>query len=201
MSDPVLKETAPARVFWAASAGGLAAVLLLAGGLEALQTAVIASALPFTVVMVFICLGVLRALQLEGYGDGADLSQLTDAPADPELSWRQRLTSITHFFTRAEIADFLAGTARPALASVAAEMEQSGLSPELVEDEEHIDLKIPHGDRGEFRYTIRRRAFRSPSFVWAETDVPDDAEWRHYRAMAHSSEGEQPHDVTGYTRA
>jgi choline/glycine/proline betaine transport protein len=39
------------RVFWAASAGGVAAVLLVTGGLAALQTAAIASALPFAVVL------------------------------------------------------------------------------------------------------------------------------------------------------
>jgi choline/glycine/proline betaine transport protein len=187
------------RIFWAVCAGGIAAVLLVAGGLEALQTAVIASALPFAVIMVFICFGVLRALQMEGYGAATDLSQLTEAPPDPELNWRQRLGAITHFYSRGEISEFLNQFARPALSSVAVEMEQNGLLPELTQDEEHIDLRVPHGERGEFCYTIRRRAFRSPSFVWAETDAEDDADRRHYRAMAHSSEGEQPHDVTGYT--
>src|SRR3546814_2218063 len=52
------------RVFWAICAGVVAAVLLVAGGLEALQTAAITSDLPFTVVMIFICHGLLRVLQM-----------------------------------------------------------------------------------------------------------------------------------------
>jgi choline/glycine/proline betaine transport protein len=40
------------RVFWALSAGGIAAVLLFTGGLEALQTAAIASALPFAIFLI-----------------------------------------------------------------------------------------------------------------------------------------------------
>ena len=53
------------RVFWAVSEGVVASVLLLAGGLSALQTAAISSALPFSVVMIFMCVGLYRALQNE----------------------------------------------------------------------------------------------------------------------------------------
>jgi choline/glycine/proline betaine transport protein len=41
----------PAAVFWAAVIGAIAAVLLLAGGLASLQTAAIASALPFSLAL------------------------------------------------------------------------------------------------------------------------------------------------------
>ncbi|MXO69317.1 BCCT family transporter [Altererythrobacter marinus] len=189
------------RIFWAASAGGIAAVLLVAGGLEALQTAAIASALPFAVIMVFICFGLLRALQMEELGSAADLSQPISAPADPELSWKQRLASITHFFHRDEIEHFLADTARPAIDEVATELRRRGLAPELVQEGDRLELTVPHGERGAFRYTIRSRAFLAPSFVWAETRKAHEEERRHYRAMAHSSEGEHTHDVTGYTAA
>jgi len=54
------------RIFWAISEGVVASVLLLAGGLGALQTAAISSALPFSIVMIFICVGLYRALQVEG---------------------------------------------------------------------------------------------------------------------------------------
>ena len=60
-------ESAPVwrRVFWAVSQGVVASVLLLAGGLSALQTASISSAFPFAFVMLFICLGLLKGLQHE----------------------------------------------------------------------------------------------------------------------------------------
>ena len=54
------------RIFWAISEGVVASVLLLAGGLGALQTAAISSALPFSLVMIFICVGLYQALQVEG---------------------------------------------------------------------------------------------------------------------------------------
>lgn len=188
------------RVFWAVSAGAVAAVLLLAGGLEALQTAAIASALPFAVVMVFICYGLLRALQMEGEGSSMDLSIANGAPiADIHMNWQHRLATIVKHHERQEISAFLIDTVQPAFEAVADQMRESGLSPALAQDDEHVDLDIPHGERGAFRYTVRIRGFRAPSFAWAETRKTHDQDRRHYRAMAISSEGDQPHDVTGYT--
>jgi len=189
------------RIFWAICAGVVAAVLLLAGGLQALQTAALASALPFAVVMLFICYGLLRALQTETEGSSIDLSIAADTPpVTTGMTWQQRLASITHFHDKPEITAFLADTARPALDAVAAQMRESGLAPECLQHGDHqLDLNVPHGDRGLFRYTIRARNFLAPSFAWAEAKA-NAPESRHYRAMAYSSEGDQQHDVTGYTR-
>ncbi|HCJ28496.1 MAG TPA: choline transporter, partial [Pseudomonas sp.] len=55
------------RVFWASTEGLVAAALLLAGGLSALQTMTIASALPFAVIMLISALGMWRALVIEGH--------------------------------------------------------------------------------------------------------------------------------------
>jgi len=53
------------RVFWAVTEGLVAAVLMVAGGLGALQSVTIAMALPFTLVIVFACVGLLRSLRQE----------------------------------------------------------------------------------------------------------------------------------------
>ncbi len=53
------------RLFWAISEGVAASVLLYAGGLVALQSASIAAALPFTVVLILACVGLTRALLAE----------------------------------------------------------------------------------------------------------------------------------------
>jgi choline/glycine/proline betaine transport protein len=52
-------------LFWAFSEGAVAAVLLLTGGLAALQTAAIITALPFVLVMIVICIGLVKGLRAE----------------------------------------------------------------------------------------------------------------------------------------
>ncbi|TVR65008.1 MAG: BCCT family transporter [Gemmatimonadales bacterium] len=54
------------RVFWALLEGAVAAMLLFAGGLGALQTAAIATGLPFAVVLTVMCFALLKALRAEG---------------------------------------------------------------------------------------------------------------------------------------
>jgi len=50
------------RLFWAISEGLVAAALLLAGGLNALQAASITAALPLTIILLFAIYGLLRTL-------------------------------------------------------------------------------------------------------------------------------------------
>jgi len=51
------------RIFWALAEGAIAIILLLAGGLRALQSAAIATGLPFCIVMLVMCFSLLRALR------------------------------------------------------------------------------------------------------------------------------------------
>lgn len=53
------------RVIWGLGEGLVAAVLLLAGGLKALQTASIAAALPFSVILLLMCIGLVKGLLQE----------------------------------------------------------------------------------------------------------------------------------------
>ena len=55
----------PQRVFWAVTEGAVAAVLLYSGGLQALQTAAITTALPFCLVLLVICWGLGKGLRAE----------------------------------------------------------------------------------------------------------------------------------------
>lgn len=58
-----LDAPVPQRIFWALTEGAVAAVLLLGGGLGALQTASITTGLPFAIVLLIMCYSVLRGLE------------------------------------------------------------------------------------------------------------------------------------------
>ncbi|MBU2962135.1 BCCT family transporter [Citreicella sp. C3M06] len=55
----------PQRVFWCVFEGAVAIVLLIGGGLGALQAMVISTGLPFTVVLLMMCYAIWRGLQAE----------------------------------------------------------------------------------------------------------------------------------------
>jgi len=66
------------RIFWALSEGAVAAVLLVAGGLAALQAGAIATGLPFTAVLLVVMVGVFKGLRSER--DGVTLKEVAAAP-------------------------------------------------------------------------------------------------------------------------
>ena len=53
------------RIFWAVTEGLVAIVLLIGGGLVALQTASIITGLFFAVILLFMCLSLLKGLKEE----------------------------------------------------------------------------------------------------------------------------------------
>ena len=69
------------RIVWGLGEGFVAAVLLLAGGLRALQTASIAAALPISVVMVFMAYGLLKSLSEDSSAVPAPGAKEGRAPA------------------------------------------------------------------------------------------------------------------------
>lgn len=54
------------RVFWGLGEGAVAAILLMVGGLKALQTASIVAALPFSFIMIIMMKGLVKSLREEG---------------------------------------------------------------------------------------------------------------------------------------
>ncbi|QTF91204.1 BCCT family transporter [Halomonas sp. BM-2019] len=69
------------RILWGVVLGVLTAVLLMAGGLETLQAAVIMAALPFSVVIMLMIAGLLKALHRERYA--ARTGERVEAPREP----------------------------------------------------------------------------------------------------------------------
>jgi BCCT family betaine/carnitine transporter len=63
----------PQRIFWAAIEGAIAAVLLWVGGteaIEALQAGAISTALPFTIILLVMCVSLLMGMRTEKYNKG-----------------------------------------------------------------------------------------------------------------------------------
>jgi choline/glycine/proline betaine transport protein len=76
-----LDSPVPQRVFWAIMEGVVAAVLLLGGGLETLQTAAITTGLPFTLVLLLIVYALYTGLRQELYVEQAVEKKLEDVEA------------------------------------------------------------------------------------------------------------------------
>jgi len=187
------------RVFWAITKGVVAAVLLVAGGLGALQTAAIASALPFAFVMIAMCFGLMIALRRE-HAEQRRLLRPALPVARSGLDWRQRLGHLVRHHDRRSARQFIEDTVVPALASVREELDGHGLTASVEQDDEGVRLEIKEADGERFAYGVRLRSYRMVTFAWVET--PDaDVRHRHWYAEAWCNLTAEEYDVLGLSRA
>ena len=186
------------RVFWCALEGIVAACLLLAGGLGALQSATIASALPFTFVMLALVWALFRGMRADRAQQQAQ-NRLPSVQGEPAsgLTWQRRLALILHAPTQKEIEYFIAVEVRPALQQVAKELVKRGRTAE-VQDEENgaVALRAPAEGMRDFIYGVIPATQRLPALLTAGAGKPD---YRH-EARTYFSSGGRGYDVMGMTR-
>ncbi|MEB2842898.1 BCCT family transporter [Rhizobiales bacterium RZME27] len=72
----------PHIIFWGVALGGVVAALLLVGGLDAIKTAMVIGALPFSMVMLLMCVALIKAIYRDGLREKAGIE--TVIVADPE---------------------------------------------------------------------------------------------------------------------
>jgi len=186
------------RVFWASIEGLVAATLLLAGGLSALQTMAITSGLPFCVLMMLIALGMWRALVIEGHqlnlqsqAQGGRLS----APG-PGV-WKRRLAGLVNFPAREEVEAFMGSTVLKAMRRVQRGLVEQGWPAEVHVDEQNarLYLEVIKDDQLDFIYEIRLMSYATPSFA---QPTSADGDEHYYRAEVFLRRGGQSYDIYGY---
>jgi choline/glycine/proline betaine transport protein len=190
------------RVYWAGSVGLVAAVLLLGGGLSALQTMTIASALPFAVVLLFAMAGLMKALQVDSLKRASLLFRPTPADGnDHNNSWKERLHTIADFPNQGAVERFIDKTVTSAMESVRSEFNKINVEAEVTRLDNGILLSVKHGDEAEFIYAVYNQPHQQPDFAESE-HTPEDPGQDHtyYRAEVHLSEGGQDYDIMGWSR-
>ncbi|MBT5719086.1 MAG: choline BCCT transporter BetT [Gammaproteobacteria bacterium] len=187
------------RIFWAVTEGAVAAALLLAGGLSALQAAAISSALPFAFVMLFMCYGLYKGLQLETIRRPYRPLPAPRIPQSPTATnWQQRLRALIGEHRQQDVRAFIDNTVRPAMEAVAKQIDKSQLQSTIEESKAMIRLTVSHGVNAAFKYEIRLREYAIPSVAFPKLPRRDQ-EKTYWRAEVHLREGPQNYDAAGYT--
>ena len=189
------------RIFWAVSEGAVAATLLVAGGLAALQTAAISSALPLIIVMFLVCYGLMKALHAEPSVRGVRPIATSSVPvAGGSKAWQSRLKAMLGRFKEGEAQAYLETTARQAMEEVLAQLITQNILHAGIEAEENlIRLTAGQGEEFDFLYEIKLREYSLPSIAFPElpTKKPERNYWR---AEVTLLEGAQQYDVAGYSK-
>jgi len=182
------------RIFWALCVGVVAAMLTLVGGLEALQTMTIASALPFSLVLLAACYGLGKALQVES-AKQASLSLIStssNAQSD-DANWQERLENILSTPNKDNVDRFMSTTVIHAFKKIENQLKDSDIEAYISKEKSGITLHVKHGEEQDYCYSVYKKKHYQPDF---SSDEQNDT---YYRAEVHLVEGGQDYDIMGWS--
>lgn len=189
------------RLFWAVVLGITAGVLLLAGGLKALQAMTLVAALPVALIMLVLCFGLWRGLVADRAHSMQELAPATNFWSGQH--WRRRLEQIVHDTTEKDVRQFLEATVLPAMHDVARELRERGvvaevrqnLGPHTTPDaSDVVRLTLPDPEMRDFVYGVKSLHRPAPVFLVREA-VKSSAREEIYQPMTFFADGRLGYDV------
>lgn len=198
------EEETPAyqRMAWCFLLAAIAAVLLVAGGLTALQTAMTASALPFIIVMLALTWGLARGFA----ADQAGRMLLRQQRAAPHIvggtvtPWSSRLRGLMRPPQRESVEAFINDTVKPALEEVAAEMTERGRTAEVKQDDDSVWLVASSEHMRDFVYGVQLKGSNIPAFVLSSLGAKHAQNRKAWRAMTWFFDGRRGYNIFGYSK-
>jgi choline/glycine/proline betaine transport protein len=183
------------RIFWAIMEGVVAATLLLAGGLEALQTMTIASAFPMMIMILIGSVALFKSLRADSLLSNSVQNHVPSIQyTQVNTTWRERLDTLISHPEKKEVDNFLNDTVKNALEELCKEMILRGRDVTIDFDSKTtVTLNVINGDVEDFKYQIQLRPFEVPDYV------PDESS-RYFRAEVFLRSGGQDYDVFGYNK-
>ncbi|AJI48000.1 BCCT family transporter [Francisella philomiragia] len=176
------------RIAWSVLSGLLAISLILAGGLQALQSATIISAFPLLFILFLMCVSLIKSLRLDYLRLKSIETHSTVVQfAKANTSWQKRLEAIAHKPSKDQAIEFLQKDVTTAIIEVADEMEKNGINTEVIRDHDHIQLAISIEGNEDFIYSVMLRSYQSKLGNYNRVEV----------LLSH---GGQYYDIMGYSK-
>jgi choline/glycine/proline betaine transport protein len=182
------------RIFWSLLEGFLAISLLYSGGLAALQTATIASAFPFLIILFFICIALLKALskdylKLKSIQNHTSNVQYTKS----HITWEQRVDQLLDFPNEEQVMLFLTNVAKPALEKLFKKFKQKQAQVSLDITEKKLRFVVNIENDKDFIYGIYIQEHNMPEHTQNKENM------YYFRAEVFLEHGGQHYDIMGFT--
>ncbi|MGJ1535405.1 BCCT family transporter [Sphingobacterium multivorum] len=187
-------------IFWGALLAILALMLLNAGGLEALQTMTLITALPFSIIMLLFCVSLVKALTIDRSYYERDFSVST-VPWSGEF-WKDRLQQIVSFKSRQSVDDFMLGTVKMAFEELQSEFKHNGIEAKIqqLDNPNRIQIEIRHDVINNFIYGVKNQVKVVSDYVVEEENLPDLDDKKTYFPKSYFGDAREGYDVQYFTK-
>ncbi|WP_433902854.1 BCCT family transporter [Sphingobacterium puteale] len=187
-------------VFWGALLAILALMLLNTGGLQALQTMTLITALPFSMIMLLFCVSLVKALVIDRSYYDRDFSVST-VPWSGEF-WKDRLKQIISFKSSASVDQFIDTTVKLAFEELQSEFKQNGIEAKVkkVDSPDTIEIEIRYDVVNNFIYGVKNQVKVVSDYVMEEDNLPDLEDKKTYFPKSYFGDAREGYDVQYFTK-
>ncbi len=187
-------------VFWGALLAILALMLLNTGGLQALQTMTLITALPFSIIMLLFCVSLVKALVIDSSYYERDFSVST-VPWSGEF-WKDRLKQIVSFKSRESVDQFIETTVGAAFEELQAEFKQNDIEAKikLLDNPKRVEIEIRYDLVNNFIYGVKNQVKVVSDYVMEEENLPDLQDKKTYFPKSYFGDAREGYDVQYFTK-
>lgn len=184
-------------VLWGTLLALLSIGLLYSGGLQALQTMTVITALPFAVIMILMVFCLLRGLTIDNAYFSRKLSESTVYWDGSH--WQDRLKKIVSVGTLDDFQQFLKQTVDPAFQELRQEFLRNGISVHIQGSDDSQtacrELIVESGSLRNFIYGIRYRANDVSDTVVGSLSFPTITEEENYEPICYFADGRRGYSI------
>ncbi len=160
-------------ILWGALLAILSLLLLNAGGLKALQSMTLITALPFAIIMILFIVSLLKGLAIDQSYYDRTFSKTT-IPWSGRL-WKDRLKQIVASKDRASVDVFVNTVVKEAFTELQSEFAKNGIEANInsAENPSKIELEIKYDIINNFIYGVETTSKKVSNFLIDEDNLPD----------------------------
>lgn len=189
------------KIFWGALLGILSLTLLKLGGLGALQTMTLISALPFAVIMLIFCYNLLKALSVDDQYYSTKFSHATTGWSGDR--WRELLGRIISYPQRKDVKNYINTTVKSAFVEVIGELEKHNIKASLKhvsEPEVSIEIEIAYSDVMNFTYGVEAQLLPVSESLINDENSPKIRAGEAFIPVTFFGDGRKGYDIQYFTK-
>lgn len=185
---------------WGILLAVLALLLLNAGGLKALQSMTLITALPFSVIMLLFIVCLVKALSIDSSYYERDFSAAT-VPWSGEF-WKERLKQIASFSDKKSVVYFIDTTVNQAFTELKVEFLKNEIEAKInrLENPYRIEIEIKHDKVNNFVYGVKNKLKIVSDYLVEEENLPELEDSSIYYPKSYFGDDRDGYDVKLFTK-
>lgn len=187
-------------VLWGCLLAVLSLFLLNAGGLKALQSMTLITALPFSVIIILFMISLTKALTIDRNYYDREFSVSTVSWSGE--FWKERLKQIISFNDKNTVDDFIETKVKRAFIELQEEFNSNEIETKINEYEnpKRVEIEIHYDIVNNFIYGVENKSRSVSEYLINEDNLPDIDENKTFYPYAYFGDAREGYDVRLFTK-